>query len=63
MKIEETKFYEFAKKFCEENEKEFDGTRFSFFHNNDIPFGTLFNNEIGDQLRQLIKEKIRSKEE
>lgn len=41
MKIEETKFYEFAKKFCEENEKELDGTRFAFFHNNDIPFDSV----------------------
>lgn len=41
MKIEETKFYKFAEKFCKENNKEFDGTRFVFFHNNNIPFDSV----------------------
>lgn len=41
MKIEETKFYKFAEKFCKENNKEFDGTRFVFFHNNKIPFDSV----------------------
>lgn len=41
MKIEETNFYRFAEKFCKENNKEFDGTRFAFFHNNDVPFDSV----------------------
>ena len=41
MEIEETKFYKFAEKFCKENNKEFDGTRFAFFHNNEIPFDSV----------------------
>jgi hypothetical protein len=41
MKIEETKFYKFAENFCKENDKEFDGTRFVFFHNNDVPFDSV----------------------
>ncbi len=41
MKIEETKFYRFAEKFCKENNKEFEGDRFAFFHNNDIPFDSV----------------------
>lgn len=41
MKIEQTKFYEFCEKFCKENEKEFSKDRFSFFHNNEIPFDSV----------------------
>ena len=41
MEIKDTKFYKFAKKFCEENNQEFDGSRFAFFHNNDIPFDSV----------------------
>jgi hypothetical protein len=41
MEIEDTKFYDFAKRFCEENNKEFKGERFAFFHNNDIPFDSV----------------------
>ena len=41
MKIEDTKFYKFAEKFCKENNKEWEGDRFAFFHNNDIPFDSV----------------------
>lgn len=41
MKIEETKFYKFAENFCKENNREFKGDRFAFFHNNDIPFDSV----------------------
>ena len=41
MKIEETKFYKFAEKFCKENNKEWNGDRFAFFHNNEIPFDSV----------------------
>ena len=41
MKIEDTKFYKFAEKFCKENNKEWEGNRFAFFHNNDIPFDSV----------------------
>lgn len=41
MKIEETEFYKFAEKFCKENNREFDGSRFAFFHNNEIPFDSV----------------------
>ena len=41
MKIERTKFYKFAENFCKENDKEFDGTRFAFFHNNNVPFDSV----------------------
>ena len=41
MKIEETNFYKFAKKFCEEKNKDFDGTRFTFFHNNNVPLDSV----------------------
>ena len=41
MEIKDTKFYKFAEKFCKENNKEFDGTRFAFFHNNNIPFDSV----------------------
>lgn len=41
MKIEDTKFYKFAERFCKENNKEWEGDRFAFFHNNDIPFDSV----------------------
>lgn len=41
LKIEDTGFYKYAEKFCRENNKEFDGTRFAFFHNNNIPFDSV----------------------
>ena len=41
MKIEKTKFYKFAEKFCKENNKEWYGDRFAFFHNNNIPFDSV----------------------
>lgn len=41
MKIEETKFYKFAKRFCEENNHEWTEDRFSFFHNNNLPFDSV----------------------
>lgn len=41
MEIKDTKFYKFAEKFCKENNKEFAGTRFAFFHNNNIPFDSV----------------------
>lgn len=41
MKIEDTKFYEFAEKFCKEYNRKFDGDRFAFFHNNSIPFDSV----------------------
>lgn len=41
MKIEETKFYKFAENFCKENNVNFDGSRFAFFHNNNIPFDSV----------------------
>lgn len=41
MKIEDTKFYKFAEKFCKENNKEWEGNRFAFFHNKDIPFDSV----------------------
>ena len=41
MKIEDTKFYKFAEKFCKENNKEWEGNRFAFFHNYDIPFDSV----------------------
>lgn len=41
MKIEDTKFYKFAEKFCKENNKKWEGDRFAFFHNNDIPFDSV----------------------
>ena len=41
MKIEETKFYKFAEKFCKENNQKWEGDRFAFFHNNNIPFDSV----------------------
>ena len=41
MKIEETKFYKFAEKFCKENNRKWLGDRFAFFHNNNIPFDSV----------------------
>lgn len=41
MKIEETKFYKFAEKFCKENNRKWEGDRFAFFHNNNIPFDSV----------------------
>ena len=39
--IKDTGFYKFAEKFCEENNRNFDGSRFVFFHNNDKPFDSV----------------------
>ena len=41
MEIKNTDFYKFAKKFCKENDHEFSGDRFAFFHNNEIPFDSV----------------------
>lgn len=41
MKIEETKFYKFAEKFCKENNQKWEGDRFALFHNNNIPFDSV----------------------